>query len=61
MWNFIEERISNDETTTWISDTVIDNTVETYDVDGNINAYIFNLKIKKLTGRFHIWRKKLLW
>ena len=51
MWNFIEERISNDETTTWISDTVIDNTVETYDVDGNINAYIFNLKTKKLTYR----------
>jgi len=44
--NFIEDIISNDETTTWTSDTVIDNIVETYDVDGNINAYILNLKTK---------------
>ncbi|WP_346920935.1 C39 family peptidase [Clostridium sp. UBA7339] len=44
--NFIEDIIANDESTTWTNDTIIDNIVETYDVDGNINAYILNLKTK---------------
>lgn len=44
--NFIEEIISNDENTTWTRDIAIDNIVETYDIDGNIDAYILNLKTK---------------
>lgn len=42
--SFIMSTVSVEEHTTWTKDTVISETIKTYDLNGNVNAYILNLK-----------------
>ena len=42
--SFIAETVSDDSRTTWTKDTQFSEITCTYDVDGNVNAYIINLQ-----------------
>lgn len=48
---FIQSSYANDSTCSWNKDTVVDESIPTYDLDNNVNGYILNLSTNgKSTG-----------
>ena len=56
IFDFIEEQYSNsDPACQWTSDTIIKETIPTYDLDNNINGYILNLSTDGINTGYMVY------